>query len=415
MLQSDEFEEWVDDLKEWPSTGRVIEAETPNEHEWVIGLCTSLYFHAPVETMIAKRKHCVAIWRQFQQLVGGHLAFSVHPETDVPHKIGSKKLPDLILLAQTTPTDEAVFLNFADTKTEGTAPDWAYRAGINKFWPETGLRLSYVSFNVPYSWWLEHRTEFKIFVMKVARDLEAEQGYMGFRFVDPLSIGAYDFLDSEFALAKRFQGLHIDKPFYYRTPKTDLNIGMNAITWGTLIGGRWLEKAGGKAAVMAKLQEPEIHIDELPDALWIEAGAEPALLPVEDGIPYAYTQVAMALKPARTPELNLLTIGRWDDDDSVVFDRDSTQAWLSRFDDDGAWPTAEQRKVLPPNGTARGDRSTRRALPGEPAPQTGWWSSIAIDGEKGRIHRQAGEPMPAVEVTDKGRVVWTFDPDQSDA
>ena len=54
------------------------------------------------------------------------------------------------------------------------------------------------------------------------------------------------------SLAKRFQGLHIDKPFYYRIPRTDLNIGMNAITWGTLIGGRWLESAGD-------LTEPNAH------------------------------------------------------------------------------------------------------------------------------------------------------------
>jgi hypothetical protein len=415
MLTPQEIDEWVEDLKTWPSGAYVFEVDTPNEYEWTIGLCTSLYFQAPVETMIAKRLKCVDLWDEFQTLIGGKLTHVNHPTSDAPHKIGSRRLPDFRVFARTRETDKPFFLFSADTHKEATAPDYQIRLDVNQYWEEAGLNLSSATLNVPYRWWLEHRSAFKAFVLKAARELGAEQGYMGFRFIDPLSIGAYGFLAEEFALARRFQGLHIDKPFYYRTPKTDLNIGMNAITWGTLIGGRWLDKAGGKAAVMAKLQEPEIRVDELPDALWIEAGAEPALLPVEDGIPYAYTQVAMALKPARTPELNLLTIGRWDDDDSVVFDRDSTQAWLARFDDDGAWPTPEQRKVLPPKGEAHGDESRRRALPGEPAPQTGWWLSVAIDGEQGRVHRRAGERMPSGEVTSKGRVVWTFDPNQSNA
>jgi hypothetical protein len=414
MLDKDDFEQWVGDLRQWPSCGLLMENDGGTPYEWTIGLCTSLYFLATDETMVALRQRCLELLPDFQSLVGNSLTYARNPKTSAMHKIGSKRLPDLSDLAANTPTDESLILSFTDTDNDATAPEFAFRPGISQYWVEAGLTVSFLILNVPYTWWRENRDAFKRFVLKCAQSLDAEQGYMGFRFVDPVSIGAYDFLDVEFALAKRFQGLHIDKPFYYATPRTDLNIGMNAITWGTLIGGRWLEKAGGKAAVMSKLQEPEIHVDELPDALWIEAGAEPALLPVEDGIPYAYTQVAMALKPARTPELNLLTIGRWDDD-SVVFDCDSTQAWLARFDDDGAWPTPEQRKVLPRSGMAQGDVSTRRALPGEPAPQTGWWLSVAIDGEQGRVPRRAGEPMPSVEVTEKGRVIWTFDPKQSDA
>jgi hypothetical protein len=417
MMDQAEFEDWANDLKEWPNGAYVWEADGV-EWEWTIGLSVSLYFHVPPEVMVEKRLAAIRLWHEYQELIGGKLTHVGHPKGLRPHKIGSKRLPLFSDIANNCPVDEAFVLHSSNTDNEATSPDYAFRSWISPYWEEVPFVLSWLRLDFNYTWWREHREALRAFVLKAAAEMNAEQGYMGFGYVNPLGVGAAgDILPYEKQLAKRFYGYHFDKPFYMTSPhkvSRPLTFGMNAPTWGTLIGSRWLEKAGGKVAVKAQLNHPRVRVTELPDALWIEAGDEPSLLPVEEGIPPIYRDIARALKPSRADDLDFLTLGQWDDDERDVMTPTDAKAWLARFDEDGSWPSSEVR-FWQPDPDAVSDRGTpplrRPNVPaGSPCPESGWWFSPAQSGSR-RYFKQ-GAVMPSLG-GDYGDTFWQWSPDQS--
>ena len=417
MLTDEDFESWVADLKEWPNAFVGFDTDDLS-WEWTVGLSVSLYFHVPPEVMIEKRLAAIRLWNEYQGLIGGKLTHVGHPNGGRPHRIGSKRLPDFVELANSRQLDENLIIESSSTDNEATSPDFTFRTWIKAHWEEQPFVLSWLRLDFSYRWWLEHRDALRTFILKAATEMNAEQGYMGFGYVNPLGVGAAgDILPYEKQLAKRFYGYHFDKPFYMDSPhevSRPLTFGMNAPTWGTLIGTRWLEKAGGKAAVRAQLTHPRIRVTELPDALWIEAGDEPSLLPVEEGIPPIYREIAQALKPARAADLDFLTLGQWDDDDRDVMTPTDSKAWLARFDSDGSWPSPDVRfwQPDPQAGSKPIEESKRR--PNVPAnascPETGWWFTPAKTGSR-RYFKQ-GETMPSVG-GDYGLTFWQWSPDQS--
>lgn len=417
MMDQAEFEDWANDLKEWPNGAYVWEADGV-EWEWAVGLSVSLYFHVPPEVMIEKRLASIRLWHEYQELIGGKLTHVCNPDGGPPHRIGSKRLPDLAKEANSRPIEKAFFLSSSSTKNPVTSPDYAFDTSIRSYWDEVPFCLSWLRLDFNYRWWLEHRDALRAFILKAATEMNAEQGYMGFGYVNPLGIGAAgDILPYEKQLAKRFYGYHFDKPFYMTSPhkvSRPLTFGMNTPTWGTLIGTRWLEKAGGKAAVKAQLNHPRIRMTELPNALWIEAGDAPSLLPVEEGIPPIYSEIARALRPARADDLDFLTLGQWDDDERDVMTPTNAKSWLARFDEDGTWPAPEVRfwQPDPEVGSAKETQSAR--LPSVPAnqrcPEAGWWYTPAQANSR-RYFKQ-GETMPSVG-GDYGQTFWQWSPDQS--
>ncbi|MBS1161899.1 MAG: hypothetical protein H6R15_4318 [Proteobacteria bacterium] len=417
VLDDDEFAAWAADLKEWPSVSQGFVADGV-EWEWAVGLSVSLYFHVPPEVMIEKRLAAIRLWQEYQALIGNQLTHVGHPKGGRLHKIGSKRVPDFIEHAQKLPLDENFFIESASSESEVTSANYTFRSWIRSYWEEVPFKLSWLRLDFAYSWWRDHRDALHAFVLKAATQMNAEQGYMGFGYVNPLGVGAAgDILPYEKQLARRFYGYHFDKPFYMDSPHAvsrPLTFGMNAPTWGTLIGTRWLEKAGGKAAVRAQLTHPRIRVSELPDALWIEAGEEPGLLPVEDGIPPIYGEIARALKPARADDLDFLTLGQWDDDERDVMTPTDSQAWLARFDPDGSWPSPDVRfwQPDPQAGIGLGIESKRRpSIPGgAPCPESGWWFTPAQAGS--RRYFKSGETMPSLG-GDYGLTFWQWSPDQS--
>jgi uncharacterized protein YjbI with pentapeptide repeats len=58
--------------------------------------------------------------------------------------------------------------------------------------------------------------------------------------------------------------------------------------------------------------------------------------------------------------------------------------------------------------------SRLKGKPGEIVPQSGWWVSPALGNEQGRRYFEAGQKFPDTEVTNWGRVMWSYNPnDQS--
>ena len=103
------------------------------------------------------------------------------------------------------------------------------------------------------------------------------------------------------------------------------------------------------------------------------------------------------------------------------FNAQKSARWLKRFDEDGDWPSPDVRFWRPDDGGASGTQGggTRsnpdRALPGEPAPRTGWWRALALDGAAGRVYLLAGQALPGPDTSARGRVIWQYDTSQDGA
>ncbi|MFM0157463.1 pentapeptide repeat-containing protein [Paraburkholderia sediminicola] len=54
--------------------------------------------------------------------------------------------------------------------------------------------------------------------------------------------------------------------------------------------------------------------------------------------------------------------------------------------------------------------SRLKGNPGEIVPQSGWWVSPALGAEQGRRYFEAGQKFPDTEMTDWGRVIWSYNP-----
>ncbi|MFM0157464.1 pentapeptide repeat-containing protein [Paraburkholderia sediminicola] len=96
----------------------------------------------------------------------------------------------------------------------------------------------------------------------------------------------------------------------------------------------------------------------------------------------------------------------------------------TKFDD-----TPEARRVVAMSNTGKQDciewcslvpdtnapvlpssSSRLKGNPGELVPQSGWWMSPALGSEQGRRYFEAGQKFPDTEMTDWGRVIWSYSP-----
>lgn len=144
---------------------------------------------------------------------------------------------------------------------------------------------------------------------------------------------------------------------------------------------------------------------------WIELGPQPELYPVEDGVPELPVKLNRLLRPLRHSNLDLLGFGEWDGDPNVRFNREDTQRWLMRFDEDSDWPSAEQRGPAPDQ--PRTPPSPTHVLGGETCPRAGWWFTFARRNSRRRF--EMGEEMPTIpSETTRGVTVWQWDADQQD-
>lgn len=64
-----------------------------------------------------------------------------------------------------------------------------------------------------------------------------------------------------------------------------------------------------------------------------------------------------------------------------------------------------------PNAPVLPSSSSRlKGNPGEIVPRSGWWVSPALGSAQGRRYFEAGQKFPDTEMTDWGRVIWSYNP-----
>ncbi|WP_175819031.1 type VI immunity family protein [Burkholderia sp. BCC0419] len=165
---------------------------------------------------------------------------------------------------------------------------------------------------------------------------------------------------------------------------------------------------------------PGIQIWKAGRTYVLQAGEQPTLGPVPDGIPPLYKIVSDIIKPMRLTPMRSFHIGSMTG--AIHFNGRTSELWSQRFDAPGIWPpypdqiefnhvdtSIDEYAAQPfvqstPQPPAKPPRTTvLRALPGQPCPQEGNWFSPFM---KELVHVKLGDPMPGPETTEQGAVTW---------
>lgn len=289
--------------------------------------------------------------------------------------------------------------------------------------------LSYLKFNVPMDLVTTNEgiAQYEEFLRYVCGKLVVRGGYGGLSPI--LAFSYHRYMPQEWALAQRFSGLEIDStahlldrdynPASYEGESTEamtafypgLHPGAKVARWGfiksvnwyTILGGLFVERLGGEAAIRDALDRPDIHIEHVGSSLLIRAGDFPRLGAPEEGLPEPYVFVNSVLRVLRPPKPDALHSYI---PDLPSADTKNARAWVARFDLPDAPPIPEPPKIVP-QPTKRG-RARHNVPGGSPCPEAGWWQTPAKVGS--RRYFKAGEIMPVIEGSAWGATNWHWSP-----
>jgi hypothetical protein len=403
VFTQEELEEFVRLLKEWPACYYGDEDAT-----YRVSPFTSFYFLYDTKNYMATQLLMVDIHEEFERMVGKPYVIATHPSSERPHPYGSKRLPDLREFARKLDVNESFLFSFTDEKNHRSSPTtgenyWKKRGYWNDAPDYQDKSYSTIQLYYRWSWWLEHQTEWRRFVLSVMERLEVHQAYSGFAISTPLELGCRSEIAVwERALTPYFYGLDIDS---YYGMDNELTHGVRPPTWGFLLSDYWREQLSlSRTAVKEELRDPAIRIEETKSGLWIELGTQPSLYPVEAGLPELPTRLNRIVKPIRHDDLCLLDFGEWEGDPNERFTQKDSRRWMGRFDEDSDWPSKEQRVLKP---VPKKSDIPPSVPGGKPCPKEGWWWTPAARGESGRRYFKEGEIMLDFK-SDYGMVIWQW-------
>ncbi|WP_296223649.1 type VI immunity family protein [Ralstonia sp. UBA689] len=396
---------------------------TTDDHKTVkvcVGLAGTFYFwHGEQHATRLAIANC---FERFQQLFGTRLQW-VLPNDDVSRsevRFGGKKpvpsLPDYIA---TMDADDALDWRISGGKSADEASDCYMAVLTTRQW-EIAVRnpLSWLSFAMPIDAAYGPRGNpalFTDFVRYCCEQLKPWHGLAGLASLLPQDEGEAQ--DGEFDLQQRYFGLDVVSSGYSFIDHLQRH----------LKGANWLTIFDREFPTTLSLddwtqlsQTPGMQVWRAGTAYVAQAGDQPTLGPVPDGIPPLYKAVSDALKPVRLSPMPSFHTGSMTG--AIHFNGRTSELWAQRFDAPGIWPPypdqvtyhavdtsvdeyAAQPSVEPepPPPTELPRVRVLRALPGEPCPRDGEWFNPFL---KKTVRMRLGEPMPGPETTEQGAVIW---------
>lgn len=343
LLDDEDLAGMTAELKEWPNS-------TWGSDEQALGVSPFLTFYFLYDSQRSTETALlmVDIHEAFEHLTGESYSIGTHPDSEKPHRYGSKRLPDLREVARTSKSSDYFSFKVSSELNHRSSPAtagyfWKLRDYMNDRDDPSNRAYSSIQFYYRWAWFKESKNAWRGFVLQSIERLRPEVVYSGFAFANPLEHGTRAEVSVwERALTPRFYGLDIDFPF----GMDRLGDGIRPPTWGFLLSDVNCRKlALSREQVRDRLHHPAINIFEVQNGLWIELGDEPSLFPVEDGVPALPKMLNHLLKPIRNDHTDLLGFAQWDGDPNERFNSRDTMRWLQRFDDDSDWPSIEERRA----------------------------------------------------------------------
>jgi hypothetical protein len=174
-------------------------------------------------------------------------------------------------------------------------------------------------------------------VLDLCRTLKPVSGYGGIGVVESASsILLHRYESMVYAWAQRFPGLEVDSPqihvnWLLKGREGDRD-GIKGGNWLTALGDRYVAELGGADSIEADLEalDDRFLVHRYEGGIMIQAGPRPELGDAERDLwPALYVKLAKYLKPIRVTRHKAFSYGAA----GVRFDRESSEAWLRRFDD----------------------------------------------------------------------------------
>lgn len=315
---------------------------------WRLTMSASAYFHIRTKADVGRLVTLLPqLHDEFQALTGHALTrYMGFRSGAVSRKFHAQEDIEAQFLKH---ADDIVSLQGFDAPTKESSSRFEFQA-IAQFrrarLPRATSQLDYLALHFPLDFWTARKDELRAWWLGALQRLQPVQAYMGLGLGRPPMLERYPLQQAaEFALARRFLGLDIDKPFFMRSSRPDgmsLEYGMRTPGFGVLVCGAFAARLGGVLALQRKLDKvPGMRVQPCMegDGLWIEAGEAPALYPVEDGVPRHLRALAEALIPVRLDRLWMTSYPpnvACDD----VFTPETSARWLKRFDAGSDWPRA---------------------------------------------------------------------------
>lgn len=421
QLSEQAIQEWIEALKRDPDATATAQ---PPQHPipqftksatWRLTVFGTAYFYTPTQDDVGRVSTGIPdAAERFDHLTGGVMGHFIPFDVAVIRKKGQDYWEGVRKCFEAG-KDDIAGMRLIDVTTKEASPVHAISSlAAFKKSSQPGAKfqkLGSLTMRVPLAFWTQHTEPLRRWWLDTLRMLGAEQAYLGLGFGNPPQAERLPFIEpAEFALAKAFYGLDIDKPdFMCASPRAEtkhyLEHGMRTPTFGVLVSPKYLLRVGGSQGLRAALaDEPRIGIESIGDSLWLQAGAVPELFPVEQGIPRHVARMAQALQPARLDALWLLSyLPALPREDRFAYE--SARRWLRRFDEDGDWPEKASRFW---RDGKDGNAATRPpSTPGgEPCPRAGWWFTPAAANS--RRHFRQGETMPDLNSA-WGATIWQWD------
>lgn len=160
--------------------------------------------------------------------------------------------------------------------------------------------------------------------LTLANELPLLSGHAGY-CIERSEFAEGQSLAAAYPLAMRYPGADID----YRLSDEEFDY-LKTVNWLTTVGDRFLERIGGRAAVRARVDHPDVVVHDAKFGLIFQAGEAPALGDVNRGelLP-AYRAVYRVLADLFASEFTpAFRLGV-----AALEDPEKTEAWYRRFAD----------------------------------------------------------------------------------
>lgn len=313
---------------------------------WRLAMSASAFFHLRSKADVGRLATLLPqLHDEFQQLTGHALTRYMGFRSGAVARKGHAQ--EDIEAQYLKHADDIVSLQGFDAPTKESSSRFEFQA-VAQFrrarMPRAAAGLDCLALHFPLDFWATHHNEVRAWWLGALQRLQAEQAYMGLGIGRPPVLERYPLQHTaEFALARRFLGLDVDKPFFMRSSRPDgmsLECGMRTPGFGVLVCGDFAARLGGTEALQRRLQKvPGMRLQPCMDGggLWIEAGDAPALYPVEEGVPRHLRALAEALIPVRLDRLWMTSYPPNAASDDI-FTPASSALWLQRFDTASQWP-----------------------------------------------------------------------------
>ncbi len=293
-----------------------------------VAVLGSVYFEQPHTRAV--REAVVDCCEDYFRRFGEHLRWALDPEMNQMERFGQGEASRPRMWVTDVPEKEGWSVHYHSGEWDlGVA-----KYSLGSFCPERQPypQLGYLRISLPVSE-ICARPQMVVEVMLgICRRLRPISGYAGIGMVECEDYGrAARYQSIVYELAQRFPGLEVDDPLGHARALRQGD-GIKGGNWLTIVGDRFLARLGGADAVSAELAalDSRFAVHRFDGGVLIQAGPRPELGAVElDDWPVLYVKLAKLLKPIRVTSLGSLHMGGAE----PRFNRETTEAWLRRFDD----------------------------------------------------------------------------------